>query len=249
MIADGHEVATYIDVDQLEKGETPDGCGFFTVVLNKYARQPGQPYAATAEQVDQEADKFYASYDGPNVATNTNGMGLEQLYKMIVQEGGHFQNLFPDGGISGSARAGNPCPQYVLKDAIRKWLRLGYPAILAITEDSVIDMGIKGKPYGWNTRGLSHIITATGVSSNHIDLLVRDTVNIGRPGPRQYAVTPLVIISATLFVPSWLPRPLDAFHQLPPAPPAPPVDLSEVKKLATTAVKSLTDLVMAISKL
>jgi len=197
MIPVGQEVATYIDFDQFIPGQSVDTCGFAASVLNHYATEVGQPYSASVAQVAAVAAQYYTNYDGPDVPGNNNGMSLEQLGEMIVQLGNHFQNLYPLGGIS------DP------KGAFAGWIAAGYPVIIAITEDSVYDAGIGGKPYAWNTSGYNHIITVTGMATSG-NILVRDTANVGRAGPREYDLSRLVIISATVFVPSWLPRPSGA---------------------------------------
>ena len=91
---------------------------------------------------------------------------------------------------------------------------------------------------------LTHIITATGVADGGMDFLVRDTANVGRPCPRTYAQEPLSIISATVFVPSWLPRPLSATKPapLPEPPPSPPVTRAQLQGLFQNLLEQVTKL-------
>ncbi len=196
----GEEVATYVDFDQFMSGRSQDTCGFATVILNHFAAQKGKPYGASTAMLQSMQAIWYSKFDGPDVATNHNGMKLSQLYTLIKDVGNHYQNLYPDGGVQAAQ----------VKDGIKYWSSNGYPVIIAIEEESVTDVALGKCPYDWNTSGLSHIITVTGVAKSG-NLLVRDTANVGRPGPREYDVAKLSIISATVFVPEWLPRPYSAF--------------------------------------
>ncbi len=227
------EVATYIDVDQFEYGQSVNECGYFAVALNVRATQIGKPYNGTAEDVDRFADYYYGKFDGANNPQNPYGMTLAQLYAMIVESGWHYQNLYPDGGV----------PMQNIKDMILFWLRLGYPVLIAVLESSVLDRGIGRCPYAWDTYGLSHIITATGIDPNGVDILVRDTANIGRPGPRSYAMTELDIISATVFVPEWRSRPINAWTPAPPKlPPGPNPTQEEIDAIKNLLAQVLADL-------
>ncbi len=199
-IAIGEEVATYVDFDQFLSGRSQDTCGFATVILNHFAAERGKPYGASASTLQSMQAIWYSKFDGADVASNHNGMTLGQLYTLIKDVGNHYQNLFPDGGVQA---------QHV-KDGINYWSSNGYPVIIAIEEASVFDMQFGACPYDWNTTGLSHIITVTGVTKSG-NVLVRDTANVGRPGPREYDLAKLSILSATVFVPGWLPRPYSAF--------------------------------------
>lgn len=237
-IPNGQEVAQYVDVDQFQPGHSVDKCGFYAVWQNAYAAHPGvtAPDGTEAKEIAQKADSSYAAYDGADISSNTKGMTLGQLYQLIVQSGHHFQNLYPDGPLAYGVQLGS---------FIRYWLALGYPIVVAIDEATVTDMDLKKNPYGWNPlpNQYSHIITITGMQSNGVDYLCRDTANVDdsgiRPGPRRYAMTPLKIQSATVFVPSWLARPYDATHQLPVAPAPVPAH----KAAALVALTTLQDAV------
>ena len=215
----GQEVATYIDLDQFVAGRSVDTCGFATVVLNHYAGERGKPYGAPVAVLQQMQALYYSRFDGPDTPANHDGMTNAQLYQLIKDIGNHYQNLYPDGGV----------PLAKVKGELAYWIAQGYPVICAITESSVYDVELKGGPYAWNTGGLSHIITVTGMTASG-NLLVRDTANVGRPGPREYHISPLVIYEATVFVPAWKARPYNAFNAdsthttqvpIPKKPPAP----------------------------
>jgi hypothetical protein len=240
------EVAAYVDVNQFSAGKSEMKCGFYAVWQNHYAGQ-GKP-TGTAADIASHADTSYVQYDGPDTASNANGMSLTQLYSLIGATGGHWQNLAPDGipGIS----QGN------LKAIIRQWVKLGYPVILAIDEGTVTDMDLNANPYSWKPGPgqYTHIITVTGIQDNAIDFLCRDTASIAptgvRPGPRKYAATPLDIITATIFVPSWLSRPAGPNPPAPapvpaptPAPaPAPETALQKVKDLSAQLAEAIAQL-------
>lgn len=201
----GEEVASYIDVDQFVTGKSVDTCGFIAVLLNHFARQIGQAYGTTVDVLQAMQAMWYSKFDGPDVASNHNGMTNGQLYQMIVDIGNHYQNLYPDGGVDKAK----------LATEIKYWIGDGYPVLVAVSESSVYDVGVGGTPYKWNTVGLSHIITITGTTKNG-NFLVRDTANVGRSGPREYLADRLDFYEATVFVPTWMPRPYNAFEMYPP---------------------------------
>jgi len=203
----GEEVAVYIDVDQFVKNRSVDTCGFITVLLNHFARQKGQAYGTTVDVLQAMQAMWYGKFDGPDVPTNHNGMTNGQLFQTIVDVGNHYQNLYPLGGVQ----------QKSLVNEIKYWVANEYPVIVAIAEATVFDVGAGGCPYNWNTVGLSHIITITGVSKAG-NFLVRDTANVGRTGPREYVADRLDLYEATVFVPTWLPRPYSAYEMLEPKP-------------------------------
>lgn len=230
----GFEVATFIDVDQFIKDHSVDTCGFITVLLNHFAAPRGKPYPVTPAVLQSMQAIWYAKFDGPDTASNHNGMTNAQLYTMIVEIGNHYQNLYPDGGVSPAN----------LKAGIKYWIGNGYPVIVAIEEESVTDVALGYNPYNWNTAGLSHIITVTGVAKSG-NLLIRDTANVGRPGPREYDLAKLHIIEATVFVPEWLPRPYSAFEVAKPQP------TQQVPVVAPVAIPTLTmnDIATALSEI
>ena len=185
-------------------------CGFCGTRCCFGATQPDHPVTDTPAKIEADTDAWYREYDGPDVRTNTNGMSLWQLYKLIVEKGGHFQATS------------------LAMSVILAWVRLGYPVILAVQESSVYDMQVGGTPYHWDTAGLDHIIVATGVAKSG-NPLVRDSANVGRPGPREYLGAKLQLLSATIFVPTWLPRPAGTLPPLPPpvVPATPPEAFSD----------------------
>lgn len=215
MIADGKEVASYVDESQFQAGHSQMKCGYYAIWQNHFAGQPGKPAAGSGADIEREADKSYVKYDGADVPSNPRGMSLPQLYALIKEIGNHYQNLWPDALSK------------IDKDLIVAWIRAGYPVIVAVDEASIRDMSLQySNPYAWNPDPgqYSHIITITGVQPNGIDFLCRDTANIDehgvRPGPRRYARTQMELISATVFVPSWLPRPVSVRPSPQPAPQA-----------------------------
>lgn len=235
-IADGQEVAQYVDVDQFD-GKSVDKCGFYAVFQNVFATHPGVALADSpseiALQIAQAADQAYTQYDGADTAANHNGMTLEQLYRLIVQTGHHFQNLYPDV----------PLPLAQLGTFMRYWIGLGYPVLISVDEATVNDKALGGCPYSWKPAPgeYSHIITVTG--TNGPDWLCRDTASIDasghvRPGPRCYVGAGLKLSSATVFVPPWLTRPVDATHQLAQQP-----VLAAHKAAALVAITQLQDAV------
>ena len=226
----GTECVSTFDFNQFQPGESLDQCGPAAVALCHFMGAPGHPTTGSTTDALHLMMELYTEFIGPDVPSDTGGTSNATLYAMLAKVGNHYQNLFPDGGVSGSDTQFG-CPQWSLKDHIRKWVGLGYPVIIGVTEDSILDMGLHRRPYDWNTSGLDHIICVTGVAQNNIDLLVRDTANILAAGPREYAVTPLVLLSATVVVPGnpmWLERPVDTDPAHQPAPaPAPETQLQK----------------------
>ncbi len=190
------EVATFQDVDQFQPGKTQFACGFFSCAIVRAMAPVGQRPALTVTQMIAEAEQWYAQYDGDNSPSNENGMTLQQLYNLIVQIGLHFQATSTDA------------------QALRAWLKLGYPVIVAGAETGFHDLALGDTvPYPWNPI-FSHIIILTGVAANG-NFLVRDAANVSnlnnsqsiRPGPRTYNAQLLQLSSATVVVPPWMPRP------------------------------------------
>ena len=200
VLSPGGEVANFLDVNQFQPGRTQFACGFFACAIVKAMAQVGYRPAQTAQEMIAEAESWYAQYDGDNSINNMDGMSLQQLYDLLVQIGLHFQAASLDN------------------ETLRAWLRLGYPVIVAGAENSFYDMELGDTiPYPWHPSG-SHIIVLTGVDPNG-NFLVRDSANVGdlynvnslRPGPRHYNAEKLRLVSATVVVPSWLPRPPAGF--------------------------------------
>lgn len=194
------EIATFRDVDQFQPAKTQFACGFFSCALIKAMAPVGQTPAQTVAEMIAEAEQWYAQDNGNDAPDNTNGMTLQELYDLIVQIGLHFQAS--DTGIL----------------ALRAWLRLGYPVIVAGAETGFYDLGLGDVvPYPWIPNG-SHIIVLTGVTADG-NFLVRDAANVTdlnnpttlRPGPRKYDAQRLQLSSATAVVPPWKPRPPAGF--------------------------------------
>ena len=194
------EIADFQDVDQFQPGKSEFECGFFAVAIVKAMNEVGKPPTQSAAAMINEAETWYAQYNGSNAAWNDAGMSLQQLYDLIVQVGLHFQAI--DTTI----------------DVIRAWIRAGYPVIIAGAETGMYDIGLGNViPYPWRPAG-NHIIVLTGVTTNG-NFLVRDAANCTnlfdpnslRPGPRTYDASKLQLVSATVVVPPWLPRPPAGF--------------------------------------
>ena len=194
------EVADFQDVDQFQPGKSEFECGFFAVAIVKAMNEVGKPPTQSVVAMINEAETWYAQYNGNNSGSNEAGMSLQQLYDLIVQVGLHFQAIATN------------------VDVIRAWIRVGYPVIIAGAETGMYDIGLGDVvPYPWQPCG-NHIIVLTGVSSNG-NFLVRDAANCTnlfdpnslRPGPRIYDANKLQLVSATVVVPPWLPRPAAGF--------------------------------------
>ena len=174
-----------------------------------HSTAPGTVNKYTAADVHTMAHDDYVRFVGPDTRSDLGGMTNNQLIQDLAFHGLGF----------------DPC--LLQWDIIHAWVKLGYPVILGVLEDSVFDLDpqIKGRPYAWPPNGLSHIILYTGVGR------FRDTANIGpggvRPGPRQYDEARLRMISAMMVIPGWqlqkngaVPMNFDPRSALPP-PPAP----------------------------
>ena len=191
------EVGDFLDVNQFQPGRSAYECGYFSVATVKAMNKVGEPPTQSVGQVIAEAEAWYAAdHGGDNSSDNTDGMSLQQLYDLIVRVGLHYLACSLD------------------LHEIRAWLGCGYPVIIAGAETGMYDIGLGDiVPYSWPPSG-NHIITITGVHADG-NVLVRDTASIGpqgvRPGPRIYDASKLALVSATVVVPPWLPRPLDGF--------------------------------------
>lgn len=186
------EVAEFRDFDQFVWNESKDQCGPASVSMFWHSTRPGaaNPWSAAACQAMMYDD--YTHFIGPDVPADTRGTSNQQLYTMIQSH--KFAYL--------------PIPKSV--ELIKLFGAAGYTVIIGIVESSVEDLGLEtpGCPYSWDPAGLSHIVTVSGPGSEG-ELLIRDTANIApdgvRPGPRRYNANKLVLLSATVCVPSWLP--------------------------------------------
>ena len=175
------EIVTALDVNQFGVGTSQFKCGPYAVFLCSAFGPPGQAPLHDAAWVASNADSWYEKNIGPNTPDDKQGVTNDQLYQCI-RDSGHAYQIINAGQIP-AAIAG------------------GCPVIIGIAESSVSDMGIGGgNPYGWNTAGLFHIISITGMLGGNY--LVRDTANT-RPGPRLYDAGKLSLTSSTVFFPSW----------------------------------------------
>ena len=222
------EVLEAPDDDQFGSFESLMKCGYEIVALFWHSTAPGTKNTYTAADVHRMAHEDYIHFVGPDVPSDPGGMSTQQLYQDLSSHGFSFL----------------PCP--LQWDVIHAWVRLGYPVILGVQEDSVYDLdpAIRGRPYAWPPNGLSHIILCTGVDR------FRDTATIGpqgvRPGPRQYDETKLQMVSATMVVPSWL---FKQYGMMPPAhfdprsampgPPAPPPDPFQQERAVWTSLEPI----------
>lgn len=199
------EIADFCDADQFQPSKTQDACGFFAVAICHAANQVGQPCKDSNSTIINNAETWYAQYNGDNSINNSFGMSLGQLYQLLPQVGLHFQGLnISDPDIT---------------NIIRAWVRAGYPVIIAGGEAGMFDLGLGDRvPYYWNYQSFNHIITVTGVKSDG-SVLVRDSANVTdlnnpnslRPGPRNYDPTRFQLVSATAVVLPWMPRPPAGF--------------------------------------
>lgn len=198
------EIGDFQEANQFQTARSQFECGYFAVAIARSMAQVGQAPTLTIAQVIADAESWYAAaYGGNNSASNTNGMSLQQEYDLLVQVGLHFQSTSLDINV------------------LKKWLEVGYPVLIAIAETSVYDLALNRNPYPWQASG-NHIIVITGVSSDG-NVLVRDSANCTnlndpnslRPGPRKYQADKLSLVSATVVVPPWMPRPASS---TPPAP-------------------------------
>ncbi|HLH62752.1 MAG TPA: hypothetical protein VKV20_13795 [Ktedonobacteraceae bacterium] len=194
------EIASFQDVDQFQPAKTQFACGFFACSIVKSMAPVGHAPTQTVAQMIAEAEQWYAQYDGNNSISNTDGMTLQQLYKLLAQIGLHF------------------VPASLDIATLRAWLRLGYPILIAGLETTFFDMGLGDVvPYPWQPSG-NHIIVLTGVTADG-NFLVRDSANVTnlynsttlRPGPRKYDAAKMRLVSATVVVPPWLPVPPAGF--------------------------------------
>jgi|SRR5579863_6220645 len=204
ILSSAGEIGDFPDADQFQSARSQFECGYFAVAIMRAMAQVGQPPTLSVAQVIADAEQWYAQYDGSDAASNTNGMTLAQLYSLLSQVGLHWQSTATD------------------ITTVRGWLAVGYPVIIAVTESSVRDMALgDANPYPWTASG-THIIGVTGVTSDG-NVLVRDSANCTnlydpnslRPGPRTYDAGALSIVSATVAVPPWLPRPANAVPPVP----------------------------------
>ncbi len=190
-MAEVPEIMSTYDFSQLEPHKSQTKCGFAATALCFGAGPPGSDPYHPVQWAIEKMSEWYVEFDGQDILSNTNGMEDWQLYKLIVEKGGHYQAIDPHA------------------ESIASWIRARYPVIVAVQESSVFDVHLGGSPYTWDTRDLDHIFTVTGIAEKHI-FLCRDTVNQHSGSSYPYDGDKLVYLSATVFVPDWLPRPTSA---------------------------------------
>lgn len=181
------EVYTTLDIDQFAtngtgvppRSESLEECGFFSIAVAVSSGKNSLLHDRV--WIDNCADYYYKKWNGLNTRSNPYGMSIDEMGAMIVALGNHWQTTNPD--------------------KISAWIASGYPVFCTVNESSVKWVG-HGSPYPWDTQGLSHIVTITGMQGNHY--LVRDTANEILEGPYLYDMS---INYACVFVPTWLARP------------------------------------------
>ena len=204
------EVIAVWDIDQFavngtgvpERSESLMLCGFITVATLA-AGGKDVPLHDTA-WIDTVADQWYSKYNGANIRSNDNGINVQELQEMIVGLGFHWQASS--------------------KDKIKAWIAAGYPCIVSVAESSVEWLG-HGSPYPWDTKGLYHVFVVTQIDQNGIDWHVRDSANESLSGPYVYGSTGLEVTDVTVFVPSWLARPVGDTPPIAVIPPVPNVSV------------------------
>lgn len=193
------EVVSVAEADQFQPAKSQFECGYFACAIARSMARPGETPTLSVQQIITSAEQWYAQYDGSDAASNTAGMTESQEYELLHQIGLHYQAINPTS------------------EEVKAWVQAGYPVLIAVTEASVHDQNLDGaNPYPWTPSG-THIILATGVGSAG-NLLVRDSANVSslsnpgslRPGPRLYDASRLQLVSATVVVPPWRPRPASA---------------------------------------
>lgn len=190
------EVVSVAEADQFQPAKSQFECGYFACAIARSMAKPGDAPTLNVQQIIEKAEQWYAQYDGNDNASNTAGMTNEQEYELLKQIGLHFQAIDPD------------------TNQVKAWVKWGYPCLIAITETSVHDLALDGaNPYPWTPTG-THIVLVTGIGADG-NVLVRDSANVTRlsdphslrPGPRMYDAGKLQLVSATVVVPPWRPRP------------------------------------------
>lgn len=210
------EIGDFQEADQFQwssgKQLSEFECGYFAVAIARSMAEVGKPPLLTLAQVIADAESWYAQFTGSDSITNTNGMSLQNLYDLLVEVKLHFQSTSMDMNV------------------LRGWLKVGYPVVVAVEETSVFDFALNGNPYtSWHPAG-THIILLTGVTSDG-NVLVRDSANCTnlndpnslRPGPRKYQADKLALVSATVVVPPWMPRPASSTPPIAMPPVASPI--------------------------
>jgi hypothetical protein len=202
------EIVSVSQADQFVPGRSEFECVAYACSVARSMAKAGQPPAKSSQWVSDTAQAEYAKYEGNDDASNENGMSVPAEYAVLHDLDLHYQGLTVDSKV---------------KQKILGWLDYGEPLVLTIAEASVFDLGLNKNPYPWTPAG-NHAIFVSGHDANN-NLLVHDTANVEsldnptslRPGPRTYALERLEVVSATVVVPPWMPRPAS---ETPPPPPS-----------------------------
>lgn len=191
------EVAAFVDDNQFGFGQSPDKCGFEIVSLFWHSVKSGSHNPYSSAQIHAMAHTDYVHFDGPDLASNHNGMADWTLYADLEMHKFKYVKLAKDWNI------------------IRGFIGHGYPVVIGgVSEATVFDVELNSHvPYPWIKPGVNyfHIILATGLDGPNI-LKFRDTANVQpngqlRPGPRRYRTDLMHFTTATALVPTWLPAP------------------------------------------
>jgi hypothetical protein len=166
--------------------------------LNKYAGQNAP--TGSAVDIDSLADDLYTEFVGPNTPSDTQGIGMQQLFDMFHKVGLHYQTI---GSTELNFQVDQLTPQVALE-----WLHAGYPIICSVAETSVFDFDLGGTPYkGWTPSGY-HVITLVGISDDG-NVLVSDPASVPvneRPFPRRYRLSDLKFVSMVAVALPWQPQ-------------------------------------------
>lgn len=176
------EIVSIAQANQFISGHSAYECGFFAVGMCMSMAPLGQPPKKTPGQILQFAEAAYAQYNGSNLASNTDGMSLEQLYSLLRQVNIPYKPVAMNDGAIASA------------------ISQGFPVVASVPETSVFDIALGRNPYPWKAQG-NHVIVLTGINSS-LAWDVRDSANIAppnslRPGPRAYDRRKLQYVSTT----------------------------------------------------
>ncbi|GAC1349324.1 MAG: hypothetical protein NVSMB27_21380 [Ktedonobacteraceae bacterium] len=188
------EVADFVDVSQMEPGESEFACGFFSVSECKFAGEPGKGPKGFPEDVDKWADSQGGAATG--------GVSIDDMHNLLHAAGLHYW----DTDIAPNSQQSHDIA--VIKAALEH----GYPVVATVAETSVFDLDLNGNPYSpnWTPSG-NHVFVFTGIASDG-NLLVHDNAAIqggifGKvaPQPRHYQASSLENHWASIVQLPWLP--------------------------------------------
>lgn len=185
------EVGQFVSTTQFDGGSTGK-CGFYSAATVAGSAAPGAP-TWLSSIIASSAHQLYAQFDGSDTIDNQAGMTQAMLHDVLHAYHITGEDIAPDW------------------THIKQSLASGKPVIICAPETQMIDVGVGGSPYPWNSDGINHIILLTGIASDG-NVLVRDSANITppntiRPGPRVYAISELSPFWATAVTPRWFVQP------------------------------------------